>query len=153
MPALLTVGVATRRALLDAIEAALPAASADEAVQVVFAWAPGLARFRRLIFTHQLRADHEPAGLRAGRKSRNEDGSFDVVCLVTIPGGTPEQAAEAAVGLAGVVESVCADQADSLPVEGLQWVVVSRVEVAEAASDSAAVAEAAVSIQFRARLT
>lgn len=110
---------------------------------------------RRRIFTRRAVAQIEPASLKAGKVFRNERMTFELVVLVEAVGGSAEDAEDEAVNDLGlVVEDYIANNSTlGGAVTGLNWIVVSGLEVTPMFNDRGHLAEAAYELTYDARLT
>lgn len=149
--------MATRSALVDvrkALVEALVAAVNDPSVDVTYGFAGGTDPRREQIFTDRARGTHDPAALKAGRNHRNERMEFDLVVLVAGVGLSPEETDERALELADVVETVVADhKSNELGVDGLNWLRMGRMELANRFAPNGSLTEITYTITYDARLT
>jgi hypothetical protein len=96
-------------------------------VDIQYSWSENIGN--RAIYTGDARGEHSVAALRAGRKTRNERLTFDVIIDVTTPGDDQVQADLAAAELAGAVEDLVADDPSLGAAEhGVQAVTVAEYE-------------------------
>lgn len=105
------------------------------------------------IFMGRSRADHDTAALKAGRRFRDETGTFEVVVQTLLLNKTVEQAEERAVQLGLEVEECVADNKYLAGVAGLKWAIVSASELNSGHNEHGSVAELILTITYNARLT
>lgn len=142
--------VAVRSALIDG----LAAVGGLSTVDVIYAWKFDQELPRERIFTSRVRATHEPASLKSGRTFRNERVTFDLVVRVEKVDGTAEEADERALVIGALVEEYVADNRTlGGSVSGLNWVVVSGMELNNLSNDRGNLSELVYAITYDARLT
>ena len=146
MPASLIVAV--RRAVVAAVSD-LPA-FAD--VEVRFAYhATTSAEFA---FTTDATFEHDPASMKSGRTFRKEDGAFEFVIAVELPGKTPEEAAERVLELGLAYEEWVADNRNLDAVAAVDWLLIQGGgSLREGPLDQGAGAHIRYPTKYRARLT
>lgn len=141
--------VAVRAAVTTAI-AALPEFT-DARVDMT--WSAKTQK-REQVFTTNARFTHEPASMKAGRTFRDEDGSFDLMVLVTGVGKDMTWTATRAVTLGIVIEEWIADHRSTLGVAGVNWLTVNgEGALAEMYDDRSTKALLGYPITYNARLT
>lgn len=142
--------VAVRSALI----AGLDALSALDGVDVIYAWKFDHELPRERIFTNRARATHTPASLKAGRTFRNEQMTFDLVVRVEGVDMTAAETDTRALVIGAVVEEYVADNRTlGGAVTGLNWIVVSGLELNNLSNDRGNLSELTYSIAYDARLT
>jgi len=131
--------------------AALPSLSA---VSVEYAYNAG-ATDRDRIFFGRARSAHEPASLKSGTTFRNERMILELNVVVEAVGGTAEDAEDRAVNTLGVIveEYVANHRTLDGTVTGLNWIVVTGLDVTSLFNDRGHLAEAAYELTYDARLT
>lgn len=143
--------VATRAALAAAL--ALRDGLAD--VQVAYAW-PGDATARESLWTQNGTLSSPIAAMRGGRKTRNLDGTFEVVVRVEGPGADQATVDARAADLAAEVDNYLADNPTALTatVPGLVDLTVGEPTTKrEGIGDGSRIAEVFIVVRVRARLT
>lgn len=107
------------------------------------------------VYTGRSRGDTPPAAMRSGRNHRQETGRFDLIVLVTLPGGDVEDAEDRADAIAAQVETWVADrkQGDGLGVTGLYELYVESWEGDYRGADRARTVIRRLTVLWRARLT
>jgi hypothetical protein len=142
--------VAVRSALITGL-AAVPALSA---VDVIYAWKFDEVLPRERIFTNRARATHTPASLKSGRTFRNEQMTFDLVVRVEGVDLTAEETDTRALVLGTACEEYVADNRTlGGTVTGLNWIVVSGVELNNLSNDRGHLSELTYTLAYDARLT
>ena len=147
-----SVVVAVRKALVAGIRTAVN----DPKVHVSYGWEGGDESSRReQIFTDRPRATHDPAALKPGRNFREEDMELDLVVRVAGVGKSPEQTDERAIALGLLVEEFIADRkaGETLNVDGLIWLRVSRMELNNRYAPNGSLSEITYTLRYHARLT
>ncbi|HYJ69630.1 MAG TPA: hypothetical protein VEX15_18410 [Nocardioidaceae bacterium] len=122
-------------------------------VQITYGWPGDEEAQRERIFCGRSRAEHTQAALKAGRRFRAEESTFDVVIQVEMVGGSPEEAEERALEIGTEVEECIADEKYLGGVEGLHYAVVSGWLLDSLYNDQGSLAELTYTVQYRARLT
>ena len=123
-------------------------------VQVAFGYPGNDLAERERIFMGSARASQEQAGLKAGRRFRDETATFEVVVQVESVGGTPEDAETRALALGKEVEECVADNKYlSGSIAGLNWAVVSDWRLDALYNERGSLSELVYTITYNARLT
>lgn len=145
-----------RSIVVDLRKALVSGLSAREGladVQVSYGWPGDDVVETESIYLNRPRGSHKPANLRAGRVHRDEAATLDIVIRVEKRGGTSEEADERALELGTEVEEYLADNADSLDVTGLLWIVVEGWELWNGYNDTGRLSELTYTLRWQARLT
>lgn len=153
-----TVTYAVRKALVDGFRTYIQAQNGYSSVEGAYAWNPAFHEENRDRFwtSGGEPSDQETAGMKAGRRFRDETKTFDVLIRCDVPGGTPDQAASRAVAIGTFLEEWLADNKNgaNLNVSGLIWIIVtSTAGPYELAYAEGAEAELTVTVEYSARLT
>ena len=138
--------VAAKSALVNAL-AGRPGL-ADVAVS--YAW-PGDALERVALYLGNVTGRHDPAGMRAGRKSRDEEFVVEVFVEVRADGEPQEVADERAVAVAREVEDALADD-PTLASSSLLWARVETYELRQSATTEGRWAGVRLGVRCRSRL-
>lgn len=94
------------------------------------------------------------AGLRPGMNHRNEQAEFDLMFVVSVPGGSQEDADDRAFDVLAVAESwIGLRKSNQLGITGLNWLVISGYDHTPLGNDRGHMAEIALHITYNARLT
>lgn len=126
---------------------------ASQNVEVSYGYFPTSDAGER-VFTNRGRGDTPPAAMRSGRNYRNETATFELVVLVAMPGGSPEDAETRALEIGLKAEEWLADRkSNELGVTGLNTLVVESWELAGLGNDHGNIAELTYQIRYTARLT
>lgn len=140
--------VAAKKALI----AGLAADPNLDGVEVTYAWKRG-SKKRERIFCGRAQATQEPASLKSGRTFRDERMIFDVTVVVEMPGGSAEAVEERAIELGTIVEEWVADNRTLDGVTGLNWAVVTGLDLTSMFNDNGHLAELVLQVTYSARLT
>ena len=139
----------------DALLALLVAAHADDHRVTVTDTLPAGSFPSRLVVVDPQTLELDVAGMKSGRKARDERVDVDVVCRAVVAGGRQGDADRAAQGLYAVLADALADDprlGDRVP--GLWAATVSRASVARGPEGPSAHATALVAtVTARVRLT
>jgi hypothetical protein len=138
---------AARQALYTALVAALPS------VQVSYSH-PGEAVERDTVYLGDARGRHDPATIKAGRRTRDEQYTLDVWVESTADGPDAREAFERCFVLKAEVEDVLADDA-SLGLGQPFWMLVGDFEAVTGWDEDRRghAARVRIGIEVRARLT
>lgn len=142
-----------RQALVDAIDTGV---LADK---VYYAW-PGsvVGNTNEVVWVDRVQEGswtQTIPNIKAGRKQRQESYTFEVVLLVSQPGGdstTAKTTFERAVTLTGVVEGALADDVQ-LGSTAVQWMVLEGRDIDLVPSDTGWMCQVVMRITAEARLT
>lgn len=161
-----SIGVPLRKAVTDQFGEYLGTLSdfngsgqAERKTQVTFGYRFG-NRAREQVYTGRSRSDTPPAGMRSGRNTRQETGTFDLVVMVRVPNPADEDAEYAAEvrasEIGGEFESWVADRKNAeVDVDGsigLQTLVVTAVATDYQKVDGGAAAVRQYTVRWTARL-
>jgi len=147
-----SVIVATRKAVVDGLQALAVVGGSLENVGVTYSWDPD-SRAREQVFTMRPRGDQEPAALHSGPTKRNETGRFTIVVHVEKVGGDAEDADDRAIVIGREVEEFIAGKKNSLGVTGLNWIVMESWEMNGGPSDRGHISQLFYTVRYSARLT
>lgn len=154
-----SIGVAVRKAVTDGLATYLATLSgfngttaAEQNTVVAFGYDFSNLH-REHVFTGRSRADTPPAGMRSGRNTRNESGTFDLTVTVRAVGGDAYAAEVRAEEIGGEIESWFADRKNNeLNVVGLNSLVVESWTADYAKTDNGTAAIRTYDIRWTARL-
>lgn len=154
-----SIGVAVRKAVTDGLAAHFGSLSAfngveaaEREVAVSFAYPFG-ATTTEQVYTGKSEAETPPAGMRSGRNTRNESGTFDLNVMVRFVGGDGYDAELRAEQIGGEVEDWFADRkSNELAVTGLRSLVVTGWRADYAGLDGGAAALRTYTVHWTARL-
>lgn len=154
-----SIGVAVRKAVTDGLATYLATLSgfngttaAEQNTVVAFGYDFSNLH-REHVFTGRSRADTPPAGMRSGRNTRNESGTFDLTVIVRAVAGDPYVAEARAEAIGGAIEDwLAARKSNQLGVAGLLSLVVESWEADYAKTDNGAAALRTFNIRWTARL-
>lgn len=154
-----SIGVPVRKAVTDGLAEHLGNLSdyngttaAEQETVVSFAYDySGLPREH--VYTGRSRADTPPAGMRSGRNTRNETGTFDLTVMVRAVGLDAYAAELRAEAIGGEAESwLAARKSNELGVPGLVSLVVESWAGDYAKMDAGAAALRTYVVRWTARL-
>ena len=154
-----SIGVAVRKAVIDQLTTYFAGLSqfngvdaAEQEVAVRFGY--DFANLpREHVYTGRSRGDTPPAGMRSGRNTRNEEGTFDLNVMVRSVAGDPYDAELRAEKIGGAVEDWFADRKNNeVGVTGLLSLVVVSWEADYAQVDNGTAALRTYSIRYTSRL-
>lgn len=128
-----SIGVAVRKAVIDGLAEHLAdlsdfngAAAPERETSVSFGYLSGRQELTEQVYTGRSRADTPPAGMRSGRNTRNETGTFEIHVMVRFVGGDPYDAELRAEAIGGELEDWLADRkSNELGVTGLNSLTVA----------------------------
>lgn len=140
--------VAVRSALMTALAARGELAG----VQVTYAH-PGQSAQAECMWSQNGTVDLEIAALRAGRKTRNEVTSFEVVVSVLGPGDDQATVDTRALELGESLEDYLADNPAVFAATGAYTTTVTGMRLTGGLMSEGRVAEATYTVSYRARLT
>jgi len=146
--------VAVKRKIIADLGTLVPAALQSPDVNVEYAYNASVTA-RDRIFCGRARSTHDPASLKTGRTFRNERMTLELLVVCEMPGGTAEDAEDRAVNILGpIVEEYIGDNRTlGGTIAGLNWIVVSGLDVTSMFNDRGHIAEAAYELTYDARLT
>ncbi len=154
-----SIGVAVRKAVTDGLATALATDSDFNGTiaaeqQTVVAFGFDFSNLHREhVFTARSRAETPPAGMRSGRNTRNESGTFDLTVMVRSVGGDAYDAELRAEAIGNAVEDWFADRkSNELGVTGLLSMVLVSWEADYAKTDNGAAALRTYEVRWTARL-
>lgn len=129
-------------------------ARGEERVEASYAYDHGSGAAER-VFTDRCRSNLAAASMRAGRNYLDEDGSFKLVVLVAMPGGSPKDAAERAFAIVRPCLEWLGDRKNNeLGVTGLQTLrVAGELETGDLGNDHGHIAEVNIPVAWTARIT
>lgn len=145
--------VAVRKAVIEDLATLTGSGGALEDVTVQYAWRRGV-NDREQVFTNAARGTTPAAALKAGRNHRQEEGRFELVVLVEVPGGLGEEADQRALDIGAVVEERIADRKNNeYGVTGLSWIRVESWTLTPRSGDHGSFSELVYTVLYSARLT
>lgn len=150
-----SIVVDVRRALIEGLREVFDS-NELESVSVTYGWQGGDDTARRdQVFTDRARATHDPASLKSGRNFRNERMEFSLIVLSLGVGLKPEDNDDHVIELGQIVEEFVADNkgGQSLAVDGLNWIVVSAMELNNRYAAEGSISEITYTLTYDARLT
>ena len=150
-----SVVVAVRQALMTALSARAELATGGlngTAVQCGYGH-PGAALQSESVWSEGGDVNLDWAAMRAGRKTRNESTSFDVVFYVFIQGGDAYTADARALAMGAALENLAADNVAALVAAGAFEVAVTGPRLEGGFTDAGRIALAVYTVTYLARLT
>lgn len=135
-----------------ALMAALAARAELAGVQVSYAH-PGQAVRAESIWSQNGTGDLEYAAYRAGRKTRNEETTFEVVVSVLGPGDDQLTTDRRALELGESLEDYIADDPGAFAATGAYTATVTGMRLTGGLTEAGRVAEVTYTVSYRARLT
>ena len=155
-----SIGVAVRKAVTDGLAEHLGdlsdfngAAAAERETAVSFGYQFGRQELTEQVYTGKSSAETPPAGMRSGRNTRNETGTFEINVMVRFIGGDSYDAELRAEAIGGALEDWLADRKNNeLGVDGLNSLVVTGWRGDYAQVDGGAAALRTYTVRWTARL-
>lgn len=145
-----SVSTPLRKAVTDAL-AALPNL-AD--AKVTYTWTSNAEERFQIYTAYGLSTDTPPAGLRAGRNVRQDEGTFRLVIDVELPGADGYEADTKLDEFAVEVEEWLGDHkgGEGLGVTGLNWLRVDGIENRGGPGSGTFVAQRIYTVRYNARI-
>lgn len=155
-----SIGVPVRKAVTDGLAEHLGglsdfngATAAERETSVSFAYLFGRQELTEQVYTGRSRADTPAAGMRSGRNTRNETGTFDLIVMVRFIGGDGYDAELRAEAIGGAIEDWFADRkSNELGVDGLSSLIVTGWVADYAQVDGGTAALRTYTVRWTARL-
>lgn len=155
-----SIGVAVRKAVTDGLETHLGSlsdfngtAAAERETVVSFGYLFGRQEITEQVYTGKSSAETPAAGMRSGRHTRNETGTFELNVMVRFIGGDGYEAEQRAEQIGGAIEDWLADRKNNeLDVDGLNSLTVTGWRADYAQVDGGAGAVRTYTVRWTARL-